>query len=163
MIQAAGDNFKPQRHVEPIPAMWQRKFVETLVLTRSVSEACKAIHRKRTDVYEFRRQNDEFRSLWNDAVEQNADDLESTCLRKAIEGWQEPVFYRGERVGYKTVYSPPLMMFMLRCLKPDKYNPDKAQQESTEELAGALRAAVGQMVNTVPRETANVGGDSGSS
>lgn len=49
--------------------------------------------------------------------------LESEAHRRAVQGVEEAVYYQGEVVGYKTVYSDGLLMQMLKARVP-AYKPD---------------------------------------
>lgn len=42
------------------------------------------------------------------------DKLEREALRRSVEGWEEPVFYRGEQVGVVHKWSDRLMELMLK-------------------------------------------------
>lgn len=52
--------------------------------------------------------------------------LEDEAIRRAEEGWEEPVFTQsGKLAGYKRRYSDALMVLLLRAHDPDRYS-DKA-------------------------------------
>lgn len=53
--------------------------------------------------------------------QQTIETLEQTAISRAVEGWDEPVFYEGKLCGTKRKYSDSLLMFMLKGLKPDVY------------------------------------------
>lgn len=74
-------------------------------------------------LHRLRREDEDFAAEWDLALEAAADTLEEEATRRAVEGVLDPVFYKGEVVGYKTNYSDQLMMFLLRGLRPNKYNP----------------------------------------
>lgn len=44
--------------------------------------------------------------------------------QKAMEGWTEPVYYRGRVVGYIRRYSAKKLMEQLRSHDPEKYGPE---------------------------------------
>jgi len=50
------------------------------------------------------------------------DVLEDEAIRRAVEGWQEPVFYQGEQVATIRKYSDTLLIFLLKGNKPEKYH-----------------------------------------
>jgi hypothetical protein len=50
-----------------------------------------------------------------------ADLLESEAVRRAAEGWLEPVYYQGAKCGSVRRYDGGLMQFLLRGMLPEKY------------------------------------------
>lgn len=72
------------------------------------------------------------------ATEAGADALEDEALRRAVDGVNEPVFYRGERIGTARKYSGTLLMFLLKSRRPEIYGTvaqKKASQDSAEDAA----------------------------
>jgi len=63
----------------------------------------------------------EYAERFCEAQEQAHDKLESEARRRAVEGWTEPVFYEGEKVGEKPKYSDNLLSFLLKGALPEKY------------------------------------------
>lgn len=47
--------------------------------------------------------------------------MEAEADKRAMEGWDEPVYQGGELVGYKRKYSDILLITRLKALAPDKY------------------------------------------
>lgn len=99
-------------------------FLETLAQTgRVVTAAHTAGFVDTSYVHRLRREDEDFAKAWEEAVDAAADVLEEEATRRAVEGVEEPIFYKGEIAGYKTNYSDQLMMFLLRGLRPGKFNP----------------------------------------
>lgn len=71
--------------------------------------------------YRWRDEDPEFKAAWDEAVEQNIDDLEACAYRRAIEGWLEPVYFQGKAVGAVRKFSNALTIFMLKKLRPKIY------------------------------------------
>ena len=63
----------------------------------------------------------EFAKKWADAEQEAADVLEREAWRRATEGTDEPVFYKGDQCGTIKRYSDNLLMFLLRGVRPEKY------------------------------------------
>jgi hypothetical protein len=57
------------------------------------------------------------------AREEAVDLLEGEALRRAVQGVEEPVFYKGERVdkGQVRRYSDVLLIFLLKANRPVKF------------------------------------------
>jgi hypothetical protein len=100
----------------------RRAFLSILAQTGKVAEAARSVGFQDTSsLQHYRRNDEEFAEEWELALEAAANVLEEEAIRRATEGVLEPVFYKGDIVGYKTNYSDALMMFILRGLKPGTY------------------------------------------
>jgi hypothetical protein len=54
-------------------------------------------------------------------MEEVGDMLEAVALDRAVNGVQEPIFYKGEQVSTVTKYSDGLLEKLLKAAKPEKY------------------------------------------
>ena len=100
----------------------RKVFLRVLAQTGKVVEAAKACGFVDTStIQRYRREDEDFAKDWDVALQAAANVLEEEAIRRATEGVLEPVFYKGDVVGYKTNYSDSLLMFVLRGLKPDTY------------------------------------------
>lgn len=106
------------------PAIQQ--FYEILAQTGNVTRACAAVGVSRASAYKTREEDEYFRELWADALEVFYDNLEEVAARRAQDGWDEPVYYKGAVCGTRRRYSDRLMEFLLRGGRPDKYK-DRAE------------------------------------
>lgn len=102
-------------------ATWERAFLASLALTGNVSEAARSATVARGHVYEWRDKHADFAAEWDVAMEEAADYLETEARRRAVEGVEEPVYQRGERVGTIRRYSDTLLIFLLNGARPQKY------------------------------------------
>jgi hypothetical protein len=100
----------------------REKFLEHLRQTANVSEACLLIGVKRRSVYDCRERDEAFRRAWDEAIEIATDALEREARRRAIEGVETPVFYRGDCVGTVLAYSDRMLELLLKAHRPDKYS-----------------------------------------
>ena len=66
-----------------------------------------------------------------------ADFLEEEAIRRAVEGVQKPVFYRGEHVDNVKEYSDTLLILMLKGAKPEKY-----RENATVKVEAAITLAL---------------------
>lgn len=139
MIQSANHISEP----------WQIKFCLVLRESRSVTTACKAIQASRREVYAAREADPVFKQRWDDAFASNIDDLEASAMRRAIDGWDEPVFYKGAICGYKRLYSPTLTLAMLRVHRPEKYGT-LVKEDDVNDFAKRLRDATKLMNESIP-------------
>jgi len=81
------------------------------------------------------------RRAWDDAIEQATGSVELEIHRRAVEGYDEPVYQKGELVGTVTKYSDRLLELRAKALLPQKYIERRAVELSanlnvTQELYG---------------------------
>jgi len=91
------------------------------IATANVARACEAAGIGRTTAYEWREADEEFRRRWNKAAEIGAEALEDEAVRRAHEGWEDPVFYQGTQCATVRKYSDTLLIFLLKGRKPERY------------------------------------------
>lgn len=96
-------------------------FLKALRASLNVSAAARKAGIANSTVYRHRQANARFRAEWDAALAEAVDDVESNVLRRAIEGVERPVFYRGEKVGSIRTYSDALGMFVLKAKRPEVY------------------------------------------
>lgn len=87
----------------------------------NVSRACELAKLARQTVYGWREASQEFATAWAQTVEAGMDDLEQEARRRALEGVEEPVFYKGTPCGTIRKYSDTLLIFLLKGGRPEKY------------------------------------------
>lgn len=78
-------------------------------------------------------QGEVYRKAFESAFEEFCEKLELEAIRRAHDGWDEPVYQGGMLVGVKRKFSDALIQFLLRGAKPDKY-----RDNSKVEHAGGL-------------------------
>ena len=107
------------------------KFLATLQKTGgNISRACKAEGIARNTAYTWRDEDKDFAIRWDEALQAGLDELEQEARRRAFEGLQNAVFYKGEVVGYEREYSDTLMIFLLKGGRPEKYK-DRQEIEAS--------------------------------
>ena len=101
-------------------------------------------------------QDPEYVEKFREAERQAADVLEKEVRRRAVEGVEEPVFYKGEQCGTVRKYSDTLLIFATKGALPEKYRenasieisgPDGRAIEvevSSAELARRARELIGE-------------------
>jgi hypothetical protein len=88
----------------------KRTFLETLETGATVTDASRAAGHPRQTFYENRPLDPDFAAAWDDAYHgAGADALIAEAQRRAVAGWDEPVFQRGEEVGVVRRYSDRLL------------------------------------------------------
>lgn len=99
------------------------KFLDILAQTGKVAESARAVGFTTTAyLHKIRREDEDFAELWDQAIEAAGDVLEAEAHRRAVDGIVDNLYYKGEIVGQKLLYSDQLLMFLLRGTRPEKYN-----------------------------------------
>lgn len=114
----------PVRH-DGITPERQRRFLEVLAATGSVQEAARQAGASRQAFYALRNRaaSKRFSEAWNRAIGRAINILGDTAFERAIEGVEEPVFWKGEQVGTRRRYNDRLLMFLLRARDPIDFAP----------------------------------------
>lgn len=100
----------------------RNKFLEVLSETGHVTKAAQAVGYANTAyLHKIRREDKDFKEAWDLAVLAAGDKLLDEADRRAREGVIEDIYYKGQVVGHKYVYSDSLLMFLLRGIHPDKF------------------------------------------
>lgn len=87
----------------------------------NITKACDIGGYARRSVYEWRAADKEFNERCLEAVNRGADVLESEAVRRALDGWDEPIVYKGEITGTVRKFSDVLLIFLLKGNRPEKY------------------------------------------
>ena len=107
----------PPRHV----AGKKRRFLRAYIETGNITLAAQRAVIERGTIQRWRNKSSVFDQQVREAEDHYADMLEREADRRAVDGTEEPVFYRGEKVGDIRRYSDTLLIFRLNGLRPDKY------------------------------------------
>ncbi|MCC7171718.1 MAG: terminase [Planctomycetes bacterium] len=130
-----------------------RKFLDALAVEGNVSAACRASGASRTRAYKRRNRDSKFKAAWERHVEDFADRLEAEATRRAVDGWDEPVFYQGKRTGSVRKYSDRMLELMLKATRPQKFRESLADAiagRTSREMAAQIRDAMRAATATVP-------------
>src|SRR5690606_4631594 len=71
------------------------EFLDRLSQNGNVTVSAETCNLARRTLYDLRSSDPEFAQAWDDAMVMAADYLEQEARRRAVEGWDEPVFYQG--------------------------------------------------------------------
>lgn len=107
-------------------------FCAALAETGQVSKACTAVGISRQTAYGWREDLPAFAEAWDRASKISTSVLEDEAVRRANEGWDEPVYHQGVQCGTVRKYSDTLLIFSLKARDPAKY-----RENTRMELTGA--------------------------
>jgi len=117
-------NYKLAMRGSRITTIDKVKFLENLRLTGNITQSAKRAGRSAKVMKDLRERDPVFRDEYDAALDEAVDMLEGEARRRAVEGWEEPIFQRGEQIGLIRKYSDKLMETLLRGARPEKYGRD---------------------------------------
>lgn len=162
----------PGRHPIPnvrnpvISATRHEVFLRELATDGNVTRAASIAGCDRSGVYQYARAHPEFAERWAAALEVAGESLEAEAHRRAVEGVEEPIYYKGVECGRVRRYSDGLLALMLRARRPEyretrRVEISKAPKESpvTQEsrIAMARRIAFALQLGLRAAEAAREG------
>lgn len=112
------------------PEAKKTRFIAALSKSGVIGTACKYARFGRTTAYKWRDEDETFKKLWDEALEDSTDLLEEEARRRAHDGTLKPVYQGGECVGHIREYSDLLIIFLLKARRPEKYR-ETIRQEIT--------------------------------
>jgi hypothetical protein len=101
--------------------------------TGNVTESAKKAGLNRQHLYEFRDSNPEFSKAWEECRKLAGEALRDEAFRRAKEGVEEPVFFKGRKVGTVRKYSDQLLALLLKASFPDEFAERKKAEVTTPE------------------------------
>ena len=102
--------------------------------------------------YVWLRKNAGYREAFEQVKLEAAGILESEAIRRASEGWLEPIHYQGKQCGTVRRYSDGLMQFLLRGMLPEKYGAQRTEVSGPQ--GGPIQTTV-KVVFVKPGDTDN--------
>lgn len=132
--------------IEPrrIPQAAWNHFLEELAVRGHVADSCKAAGIKQITMYKHAEVDKEFAAAKERAHAQGMLCLEDEAKRRAVDGYDEPVFYKGEQVAVVRKYSDPLLTLLLQGRD--------ARYRRKQEITGAEGGALVMMLSTMNDE-----------
>ena len=107
----------------PISRKRRKIFLEILAVTGNVTKASEAVgYTSSQYMHKIRRDDEGFAEDWDEAINAFCDRMEEEATRRGHDGVLKAVWYKGEIVGYDTLYSDTLLLAMLRANRPEKFN-----------------------------------------
>jgi hypothetical protein len=97
------------------------RFLDVLSRTDNVTEACREIQKSRAWVYHCRDVDPTFAEAWETAKQVAADEVFFEARRRAVNGYEDPVFYQGEQVGTVKRYSDRMLEMLARTSRPELF------------------------------------------
>ena len=119
----------------------QAEFLQHLQLFGNVRLAAKAARVSAQTAYRQRRASPALRKAWDAALLAARDHAEQVLASRALDGWEEAVFYHGEEVARRRRYSDRLLLAHLARL--DRLEEREEVADTIEVLDGVIDALRG--------------------
>ena len=90
-------------------------------------------------LYRKRQADPAFARAWDEAAAIGVAALEDEARRRAYEGWDEPVWHKGEECGTVRKFSDTLLIVLLKAHMPEKYQErQKVEHSGSMDLVTAI-------------------------
>lgn len=99
----------------------RERFLALLSQGSTVAFACVGVGVSRNTAYAHRECDPAFAAAWSEASEAGTQAMEQEAYRRAVQGVEEPVFWKGQPVGAVRRYSDVLLIFLLKSRRPEVY------------------------------------------
>ena len=105
----------------PLPD-WTEPFLAELCRHGLIHTAARAVGTTPRQVSKYREGNETFEEYVQQALEESNDILELEARRRAVDGIEKGVYYRGERVDTEIVYSDSLLVKLLEAKRKQEFS-----------------------------------------
>jgi len=102
-----------------------RAFLEAFRRTCNVTTAAEAAGVARRTVYDWRDRYPEFAEAWQEAESEACDRLEAEAWRRAVVGYDRPIYQHGRLVGHERQFSDRLLLALLATHRPERFSRDR--------------------------------------
>ena len=130
---------------------WERTYLATLATTGNLTAAAEAAGIDRSTALRHRHASQRFAERVADALARFSDAVESEIARRGMQGFDEPVYQGGKKVGVKRRYSDRCLLALAARLRPDGYGAQAVKlsgdihHHHDRHAADAIRAQVQQL------------------
>ena len=137
------DRKKLQRYTDEV----HKKFIENYEVMGQISSAAKAAGTSIDVIFKQKKIHPTLIEDMEIAHHKYCDEMENEMRRRAIEGVEEDVYYQGEVVGKKRVYSDKMLETLMKKERPDAF---RERKEITGSGGGPLEINIVQFDATNP-------------
>jgi hypothetical protein len=117
----------------------QRAFLAVYRKTACISIASWAAKIGRRRHYHWLERDPDYVQAFKEASQWAFDELRDEAVRRGVEGWLEPVYYKGRKIGAKRRYSDKLLMCLLELADPEKYGQARHSSDKRAHLNGGRK------------------------
>ena len=136
----------------------KNEFLNIYIETGTIGRAAKASGITRQTHYNWLKEDAAYKKAFGEAKEMAGDLLEEEAYRRAVDGTEMCVYYKGKKVDSYRKMSDALLILLLKGAKPDVYaerQDTKITGEITLNAAQALKEARERIKNAADRPAGN--------
>jgi hypothetical protein len=123
--------FAPAKTTRKMTKTRMRLFLEALAETGIIAHAAKKVNVDTSTINRYRHKYPEFDAAIEEIKADTIDLMEAEAIRRGVHGWEEDVFFQGEKTGHTIRrYSDKMLEMVLRA------NVDKYANKSSVEVSG---------------------------
>jgi len=99
----------------------RKRFLESYSKAGNITLACEYAGIERSTHYNIWMKDPKYVAKFEDAKQRAGDLIEAEILRRAVQGIDKPVHYKGDRVDTVREYSDLLLIFLAKAVRPEKF------------------------------------------
>ncbi len=99
----------------------KKAFLSAYVEMGNISQAAEAANVSRKVHYDWLKEDPDYVKDFESAHKASGDRLEQEARRRAVQGVDKPIFYKGDQVATIKEYSDTLLIFLMKGAMPEKY------------------------------------------
>jgi hypothetical protein len=96
----------------------------------TITHAARAAGVSRRIHFKWMKSDPQYHEAFEAARDEFTDRLEAEAVRRAHDGWTEPVFYRGAECGAVRRFDSTMLIFLLKANRPAKYRETIRKEHS---------------------------------
>ena len=131
-------------------------FLARLEECGQVSKSAKLSSVDPATLYRERKNNPEFAKQWEEAIALSRTarfyNAEDALYKRGVDGWLEPVYYQGKKVGTVRKFDGRLLIALLEAEAPKKYRSNV----KAEDIRADVRESVGELMNALMEESEDI-------
>lgn len=108
-------------------------FLHELAATARVVHSCKKADLPINHAYWRKKQDPGFHQAWEEALQLGYKTLEDEAIRRARDGVDAPVYYKGVKIATLKEYSDSLLMFMLKAVDRPRFGDVKPESDKDKD------------------------------
>ena len=148
---------KAGRKLEPLEKSARKKaFLAAFEELGTIKHAAATVPIDPSRHTEWMKLDPAYKEAFEKVKELAADSLVREARRRAVDGWEEPVFQKGIQVGVTRKYSDILLMFLLKGARPHVYRDANHQHHHAHDHKHKLTAAEQQRMERMDKVVAQL-------
>lgn len=126
-------------------------FLLCLAHCGNVTIAAEFAGSSRASLYNWRNHDSVFRAQWDEALLEAGDRLGNIAWQRAVKGVEIPVFYQGEQIGSRHVFSDRLLVYLLDYARSRKKQADSVKIPDQDSLYAEFEAKLAALIGADKR------------